>query len=117
MDGGDTWSDISPNRELRHGFSIVLIDEQRDGETVFTVPAFQGACKKHNSCIVGQLAAYRFSSKSSEWNKLASGLPPDIHNCVLRDAMATDPLRDDHTGVYFGTTRGEVFGTIDHGGT
>jgi photosystem II stability/assembly factor-like uncharacterized protein len=115
-DGGDAWSDISPSRKLRHGFSIVLVGgEETKGETAFTVPAFQGACKKHNSCIVGPLAAYRFSSESGEWKKLTGGLPPDVHTCVLRDAMATDSMDYGDTGVYFGTTTGEVYGTIDDG--
>ncbi len=110
-DGGDTWTDISPNNRLRHGFSIVLLEG--DGETVFTVPAFQGACKQHNSCIVGPLATYRFRDKTGKWQKTSRGLPQEVHNCVLRDALATDPLEG--TGVYFGTTTGEVYGSIDEG--
>jgi photosystem II stability/assembly factor-like uncharacterized protein len=111
-DGGDSWTDISPSPKLRHGFSIALVEA--GGENAFTVPAFQGICKQHNSCIIGQLAAYRFTKETGKWQKLSAGLPQEVHNCVLRDAMATDPL-DDATGVYFGTTTGEVYGTIDEG--
>ena len=108
-DYGDSWVDISPGNEVRHGFPIVLTEN--GSSALFTVPAFQGICKKHNSCIKGQLAVYRRVGET--WAKLVKGLPKGVHTCVLRDAMATDGLRE--PGVYFGTTTGEVFGSIDAG--
>ncbi len=110
-DGGDSWEDISPSKGVRHGFSISLVGE--DGEEIFTVPAFQGACKEHNSCVLGELAAYRFRYDSRGWKKLGAGLPKKVHNCVLRDAMAADHLH--RAGIYFGTTTGEVYGSKDEG--
>lgn len=108
-DSGDKWFDISPGDSVRHGFPLVLTEN--GSPTLFTVPAFQGICKKHNSCIKGQLTVYRRTR--SNWEKLSKGLPNGVHTCVLRDSMATDGL--ENPGVYFGTTTGEVFGSIDTG--
>ncbi len=108
-DFGDGWNDISPRGQLRHGFPIALIE---NGSTsLFVVPAFQGVCKKHNSCIKGQLAVYR--REKSGWERLVQGLPRNVHTCVLRDGMTTDGL--DEAGLYFGTTTGDVFASLDCG--
>lgn len=106
---GDRWTDISPGDSVRHGFPIALIED--GSPAVFTVPAFQGICDKHNSCVKGQLAVYRRTQ--SGWQELTKGLPAKIHTCVLRDGMATDGLTE--PGLYFGTTTGEVFGSTDSG--
>jgi photosystem II stability/assembly factor-like uncharacterized protein len=108
-DGGENWSDISPSDRERHGFATVLTEN--GSSLLFTIPAYGGLCKKHLSCIRGQLAVYRRDGKA--WQKLTKGLPKEAHTCVLRDAMANDTL--DEPGVYFGTITGEVFGTIDSG--
>jgi hypothetical protein len=106
---GDRWADVSAANEVRHGFPMVLTE---DGSAfIFTVPAYQGICKKHNSCIKGQLAVYR--REGQKWDRLTDGLPKGVHTCVLRDAMATDARKE--PGVYFGTTTGEVFGSLDSG--
>lgn len=108
-DSGDNWVDISPGDKVRHGFPLVLTEN--GSSRLFTVPAFQGICKKHNSCIMGKLAVYR--KDEGGWRELTKGLPTGVHTCVLRDAMATDGRRE--PGVYFGTTTGEVFGSTDSG--
>lgn len=110
-DGGDSWSDRSPSDSLRHGFSIVLTEDGKDA--LYTVPAFQDICKKHNSCIQGELAVYKTEVGGRDWKKLSEGLPKDVHTCVLRDGMDTDGLHP--AGVYFGTTTGEVYGSTDDG--
>ena len=108
-DFGDNWVDISPGEKVRHGFPLVLTEN--GSSALFTVPAFQGVCKKHNSCIVGRLAVYRKDGMG--WRELTEGLPKGVHTCVLRDGMATDHQRE--PGVYFGTTTGEVYGSTDLG--
>lgn len=108
-DSGESWVDISAGNDVRHGFPIVLTEN--GSSAIFTVPAYQGICKKHNSCIRGQLAVYRRTGGS--WEKLTNGLPKGVHTCVLRDAMATDGKRE--PGVYIGTITGEVFGSLDSG--
>ncbi|MCS4539267.1 MAG: hypothetical protein HYU03_01055, partial [Thaumarchaeota archaeon] len=110
QDAGNQWEDISPGDSLRHGFSMSLVEN--GGRTIYTIPAFQGACKKHNSCVVGALAVYR-NRNGEGWERLEAGLPKNAHTCVLRHAMAADHLSP--SGVYFGTTTGEIFGTKDGG--
>jgi photosystem II stability/assembly factor-like uncharacterized protein len=112
LDAGDHWEDVSPQPRARHGFPIVF--DENGGRSVFTVPAYQGphsgGCTKHNSCIRGQLAVLRTQDGGGTWKRLASGLPSNVHTCVLRDAMASGP-----DGVYFGTTTGEVYGSRSEG--
>jgi hypothetical protein len=114
-DFGESWQDISPSENLRHGFPIALI-ENGNGEdgTLFTLPAYQsGQCKKHNSCIIGELALHRSQNGGKSWDRLSKGLKKKNHTCVLRDAMTTDNYPS--SGVYFGTTTGEVYGSTDLG--
>ncbi len=112
-DAGETWEDISPSDELRHGFPMVLVENGgRDG-SLFTIPAFQVGCKKHNSCIQGEYAAYRSQNGGKAWERMGKGLPKKNHTCILRDAMTKDSF--EQSGVYFGTTTGEVFGSTDLG--
>lgn len=126
MNNGETWEDISPSEGLRHGFPIALIeggsgDNNRDSATasnagaVFTIPAYQGICKKHNSCIKGELAVYRSVNAGKSWEKLTSGIAKKNHTCVLRDAMTADAL--DPAGLYFGTTTGQIYGSTNLGET
>ena len=113
QDGGERWTDISPSDSLRHGFAITLVEN--GSQALYVVPAFQNICKEHNSCVRGELAAYRNKSGGSKWEKLSKGLPKKIHSCVLRDSMTADPLQP--AGLYFGTTTGEVYGSNNGGDT
>ena len=115
-DSGETWTDISPGNTLRHGFPMALVENLSTGKsgTLFTIPAFQGGpCKEHNSCIKGELAIYRSLDEGKSWERLTKGLPKKNHTCVLRDAMSIDSL--DQTGIYFGTTTGELYSSKDLG--
>lgn len=110
--GGDSWEDVSPQPATRHGFPIVMTGD--GSESILTVPAYQGpqngGCKKHNSCIRGQLAVLRSDDSGKTWRRLTDGLPNGSHTCVLRDAMAAD-----EDGVYIGTTTGEAYVSWDSG--
>lgn len=110
LNNGNSWTDISPSDSLRHGFAIAIVGS--DDEMVYTVPAFQGICRRHNSCIKGQLAVYR-GNRKREWKKLTNGLPRNTHTCVLRDSMTTDNLEP--AGLYFGTITGELYYSYDEG--
>jgi hypothetical protein len=108
---GDQWRDVSPSNEMRHGFPVSLVEGKR--EQLFTAPAYQGICKKHNSCVQGELAILRSEDGGRSWRKLTKGLPGRVHTCVLRDAMSNDSMPQ--AGVYFGTTTGQLFGSVDGG--
>ena len=107
---GDHWQDISEGLPDRHGFPIAA--HPKDEKTVFVTPAYQGKCDRHNSCIQGELAAYRSGDGGKTWEKRADGLPKKVHTCVLRHGMSSNA-----TGVFFGTTTGEVYGTMNEGET
>ena len=109
-DYGETWQDISPGDEQRHGFPIELVEGgASNGGALFTIPANQ-SCKKHNSCIRGELDVYRSMDAGKSWDKLSNGIAKKNHTCVLRDAMASDA-----SGLYFGTTTGQVYGSTNLG--
>ena len=110
-DFGKTWVDISAGLPDRHGFPLAV--HPRDQETVFVIPAYQGKCKKHNSCIQGALDVYRSRTGGHRWDKMSEGLPRKVHTVVLRHGMDTDSLKP--AGIYFGTTAGEIYGSRDEG--
>jgi hypothetical protein len=62
----------------------------------------------------GEAAVWRTRNAGESWEKLTRGLPQDhAHLGVLRAAMAAD--RDDAPGLYFGTSTGQLFASIDEG--
>ncbi|MEM0155882.1 MAG: hypothetical protein QW597_04695 [Thermoplasmataceae archaeon] len=107
-DFGNTWTDISPGNDMRHGFPIDAVHEN-----VFVIPSGQGICDEHNSCIQGQLSVYTTPDSGKQWKKETQGLPGNVHTAVLRDSFSHDSLRV--PGVYFGTTTGEVYCSTDLG--
>jgi photosystem II stability/assembly factor-like uncharacterized protein len=117
-DFGESWEDISAGDNQRHGFPIALIENgNNNGEagSLFTLPSYRAVpCKKHNSCIIGELAVYRSQDQGKNWERLTNGLKKKNHTCVLRDAMTTDGIETEE-GIYFGTTTGEVYGSTDLG--
>lgn len=114
-DFGESWEDISPGEDQRHGFPIALIENGNGSDgSLFTLPSFRAVpCKKHNSCIIGELAVYRSQNGGKSWDRLSNGLKKKNHTCVLRDAMTVDDY--DSAGLYFGTTTGEVYASTDLG--
>lgn len=60
----------------------------------------------------GQLAVWRSRDGGATWTGATAGLPAGTHS-LLRDAMATDAHAE--TGVYFGTTTGNLFASTDAG--
>jgi len=108
-DAGDSWHEISGN--LPSDFGFVVDIHAHDPETLYVVPI------KSDSEHVppdGKLRVYRSRTGGNEWEPLTKGLPQE--NCyvnVLRDAMSVDSL--DACGVYFGTTGGQVYASLDAG--
>ena len=110
-DHGNSWKDISPGNNQRHGFPIDVVEGRKN--YVFVVPARQDKCKTHNSCIQGQLSVYRTDDGGASWKDVHNGLPDSVHTGVLRDAMSHDTNRE--PGVYFGTSTGEVYASTNLG--
>jgi photosystem II stability/assembly factor-like uncharacterized protein len=108
-DGGDSWHEISGDLPTDFGFAIEV--HAHEPETVYVVPIKSDA---EHYPPDGQLRVYRSRAGGNEWEPLTRGLPQA--NCyvnVLRDAMCVDTV--DPCGVYFGTTGGQVYASIDAG--
>ena len=62
----------------------------------------------------GECVVWRTRDAGSSWQKLTNGLPQrDAHLGVLREGMTAD--RQDDFGLYFGTSTGQVFASVDEG--
>jgi photosystem II stability/assembly factor-like uncharacterized protein len=108
-DAGDSWHEISGN--LPSDFGFVIDVHPHEPETLYVVPIKSDA---EHFPPDGKLRVYRSRSGGHEWEALTQGLPQqDCYVNVLRDAMATDTL--DSSGVYFGTTGGQVYVSPDSG--
>ena len=62
----------------------------------------------------GALAVCRTRDAGGSWERLSRGMPQqDAHLGILREGMTTDT--HDEFGLYFGTSTGQVFASIDEG--
>jgi photosystem II stability/assembly factor-like uncharacterized protein len=108
-DGGDNWREVSGNLPTDFGFVIDV--HAHEPETIYVVPIESDSLHYPPE---GKLRVYRSRTGGDDWEPLTKGLPQA--NCyvnVLRDAMAVDTL--DESGVYFGTTGGQVYASPDGG--
>ncbi|HEX9106867.1 MAG TPA: hypothetical protein VF832_06560 [Longimicrobiales bacterium] len=108
-DGGDNWREVSGNLPTDFGFCIDV--HAHEPETVYVVPIKSDS---EHYPLEGALRVYRSRSGGEDWEPLTNGLPQS--NCyvnVLRDAMAVDSC--DSSGIYFGTTGGQVYCSPDGG--
>jgi photosystem II stability/assembly factor-like uncharacterized protein len=108
-DAGESWYEVSGNLPSDFGFPIHVHAHEPD--TVYVVPIKSDS---HHFPPDGKLRVYRSRTGGNEWEALTKGLPQnDCYVNVLRDAMAVDEL--DSCGVYFGTTGGQVYASVDSG--
>ena len=100
---------MSGNLPSDFGFPIAV--HAHEPETIYVVPILSDS---EHYPPEGKLRVYRSRFGGNEWEALTSGLPQ--HDCyvdVLRDAMAVDQL--DSCGIYFGTTGGQVYASVNAG--
>jgi photosystem II stability/assembly factor-like uncharacterized protein len=108
-DAGDSWHEVSGNLPTDFGFPIDVHAHEPD--TIYVVPIKSDS---EHYPPEGKLRVYRSRMGGNEWEPLTKGLPQrDCYVNVLRDAMAVDSL--DQCGVYFGTTGGQVYASVDGG--
>jgi len=106
---GDEWHEVSGNLPTDFGFVIDV--HAHEPETIYVVPIKSDS---EHFPPEGKLRVYRSRTGGNDWEALTSGLPQsDCYVNVLRDAMAVDTL--DSCGVYFGTTGGQVYASVDSG--
>jgi len=108
---GDLWNEVSDNLPSDFGFPIDV--HAHEPETIYVVPIKSDS---EHFPPDGKLRVYRSRTGGNQWEALTNGLPQnDCYVNVLRDAMAVDSL--DRSGIYFGTTGGQVYGSADSGDT
>jgi hypothetical protein len=110
-DAGNSWYEVSGNLPSDFGFPIAV--HAHEPETIYVVPIKSDS---EHYPPDGKLRVYRSRSGGNEWEALTGGLPQS--NCfvnVLRSALSVDKL--DSCGVYFGTTGGQVYASVDSGDT
>jgi tRNA A-37 threonylcarbamoyl transferase component Bud32 len=105
----DSWQSISNGLPSDFGFAMVM--HPCDPDCVYIVPV---ESDEFRCTPDGRLRVYRTRDAGASWEPLTRGLPQKgAYETVLRDALITDRL--DPAGIYFGTRRGELFGSTDDG--
>jgi photosystem II stability/assembly factor-like uncharacterized protein len=108
-DNGRSWTEVSGDLPTDFGFCVDV--HAHDPDTVYVVPITSDS---QHVVMDGRLRVYRSRTGGGEWEPLTAGLPQEhCYVNVLRDAMAVDSL--DESGVYFGTTGGQVYASADSG--
>jgi photosystem II stability/assembly factor-like uncharacterized protein len=111
----DRWVRIGDNmpRDVGDiGFPVEL--HPRDPDTAWVFP-MDGTDVWPRTSPDGRPAAYVTRDAGESWTRCDSGLPSRAWFTVKRQAMTVDAA--DPVGVFFGTTSGEVWGSIDEGET
>ena len=108
-DGGRTWNEITEGLPSDFGFACAAHAHDRD--TFYTIPLDPGHGRVMHE---GRASVYRTRDAGSSWERLGNGLPQtDAHLGVLREGMVAD--RQDDFGLYFGTSTGQLFASVDEG--
>lgn len=111
---GDVWVRIGKNmpEEIGDaGFPMVL--HPRDSDTAWVFP-MDGASGWSRLPVAGHPAVYRTRDGGARWKRLDRGLPrAQAWYTVKRQAMTSDAHAP--VGIYFGTTNGEVWSSLDEG--
>jgi hypothetical protein len=106
--GGD-WIDIGEEKlPSRFGFPIAI--HPHDPETIYIVLE---ESDEYRLSVDGSFAVWRSKDSGESWQRITAGLPEKAHLVVLREAMATDQLKN--AGIYIGTSTGQVFASKNSG--
>ena len=108
-DGGASWTEITEGLPSEFGF--VAAAHPHDKDSFYVVPLDPG----HGRTMPdGHASVWRTSDAGSSWRRLDDGLPQEgAYVGVLRGAMTIDD--EDSPGLYFGTSTGQVFASVDEG--
>jgi hypothetical protein len=108
--GGDTWENIENGLPGWFGFPIAF---DRRTKSLFAVPL---ESDEYRLPAGGRLAVYRSQNGGDSWEAMTDGLPTEpYYGTVLRGALAVDGL--EQSGVYVGSTAGDVFVSTNVGQT
>jgi photosystem II stability/assembly factor-like uncharacterized protein len=111
-DGGKQWQDISAGLVSEFGF--VFGAHPRDPSTGWVIPLSHP--EEGRYAPGGSLGVWRTNDSGDSWRRHGDGLPQEnAFVGVYREAMAVDRL--DPVGVFFGTSTGQLYGSVDEGET
>ena len=111
-DGGKQWQDISAGLVSEFGF--VFGAHPRDPATGWVIPLSHP--EEGRYAPGGSLGVWRTNDSGDSWQRHGDGLPQEnAFVGVYREAMAVDRL--DPVGVFFGTSTGQLYGSVDEGKT
>jgi photosystem II stability/assembly factor-like uncharacterized protein len=111
-DGGRQWQDISAGLVSEFGF--VFGAHPRDPDTGWVIPLTHP--EEGRFAPGGSLGVWRTTDSGDSWQRHGDGLPQEnAFVGVFREAMAVDRL--DPVGVFFGTSTGQLYGSVDEGET
>jgi photosystem II stability/assembly factor-like uncharacterized protein len=109
-DAGRTWQDIGAGLSSEFGF--VMDSHPRDASTAWVIPL--SSPEEGRIAPDGALAVWRTRDRGESWERQDVGLPQEnAYVGVLREALSVD--RGDPAGIYFGTSTGQLYGSIDEG--
>lgn len=108
VDGGRRWTPCETG--LPAGFGFPIARDHASGR-LFVVPLI---ADENRLPVDGMLVAYRSDDDGETWSAAGEGWSPEpTYTAVLRDAMTADQ----RGGVFFGTTGGTVWASLDAGDT
>jgi hypothetical protein len=109
-DWGRHWTEITAGLPSDFGYAIAC--DPNDPDTVFQVPESSAELR---TTVDAKLRVYRSEDAGATWHSASRGLPEQhVYVTVLREAMDTD--QGDPCGLYFGTSTGHLFASLDRGG-
>jgi hypothetical protein len=110
MDGGRQWEEITAGLPSQFGFPMAA--HPRDPLTAWTIPL--NGDDRGRYMPDASAAVWRTHDGGDTWARAGEGLPQrNAYLGVLREAMSVDRL--DPVGVYFGTSTGALYGSVDEG--
>jgi hypothetical protein len=111
-DGGDNWFPIEEGLTLRDGdepFGFPFVISPTGDKFIMPLESSEKRMMRD-----GKLIVFGMHAGSERWAPVGDVLPEEQrHVSILRDAMSTEGM--DPYGLYFGTTSGEVFCSLDRG--
>ena len=108
-DGGRSWTEITAGLPSDFGYGIVV--DPDDPDTVYQIPESSSHLR---APVDGKLRVYRSRDGGGSWESASEGLPAEhVYVTVLREAMDIDPA--DPGRIYFGTSGGQLFATMNAG--